>query len=814
MWHLEVRSIPGPAAEQSQGGHCCAECRAAPSVGSHGPCCEGRPDTKSARLAHLAELRTRAAALQSEVADTSSGADGLQTMGERAAKARGCFERAVQHSKWADKAEREADVTVRPTRPCAAGCGFAVTFHDTHCCLECAAEPARHGARCAQRECGDATMEREAALGTLRTKARALQSTIEEATAHAEALKAVGEGCSAAQAQYLRALQTTRALASQAGGGAGAGGAGAAKRAQVRREVAAGLAKLTEAVSLVPGAVVAKHPAKCTCLSRGSVEAKMPVEVATAGEGADAGADGGGDGGSDGGGDGGGDAALSLETIQKCLGVVAEAAAAAGELESQLHKEGDMARFELTPLESAFAAEAKRADNVRDAAACAAEGQGLLAKAFAAVTAPTETRYAAESEALLLTREPPAAAAQCVAFCREKEGAASELAATLRRDCEGARLRLRPLLQAIKSEEKREARLLKAAAEADKARELLQQALASVPASVRGRYPACDALVYGYGSAAPAPPGEGGASNVAGGADDAVGVAPLASVDERGWCALSTEHAQLCAAKEAVAAECGAALKADCDAARAELRPLDVGLKAEDTRHVKLRLALVEGDKGGGALEKALHASAPHAVIRARYPQAGALLDLPVPRFLRAEGPTGAEGGGSGGSAGGGGGGSGGSGGGGGGGGSGGGGGGGASDVSDADAAPTSAMAHARAAAPAAAPTAAAAPATSAAPALQSEDVVGFLAGDSAGDSAGDWEAQLAEWESGEHVRQCSVVLQRGKAVAAQQQAVFKQLEATMRSDGEAASAELETTQAQIPQEEARIFDELRANSS
>ena len=88
------------------------------------------------------------------------------------------------------------------------------------------------------------------------------------------------------------------------------------------------------------------------------------------------------------------------------------------------------------------------------------------------------------------------------------------------------------------------------------------------------------------------------------------------------------------------------------------------------------------------------------------------------------------------------------------------------------------------------------------------EAVLTFLSGGE------DWEGRIAEWESGDLLRQTTVLLSHGGAVASEQRVVFAELEATMTSDEAAAQEELQKTQAAIPVEEARIFDELRANNA
>ena len=86
---------------------------------------------------------------------------------------------------------------------------------------------------------------------------------------------------------------------------------------------------------------------------------------------------------------------------------------------------------------------------------------------------------------------------------------------------------------------------------------------------------------------------------------------------------------------------------------------------------------------------------------------------------------------------------------------------------------------------------------------------VAFLGG-----GGGDWEARMAEWESGETVRQSSALLLHGRAVAAQLEASYRALHAAMAADEREAREALEATQRAITLEESRIFKALRADAT
>merc|ERR1712061_544850 len=58
------------------------------------------------------------------------------------------------------QAEHPHEKDAGAQRPCEAGCGFAATWHATHCCGACAKGKVRHGPRCEQRAlpCASTTM--------------------------------------------------------------------------------------------------------------------------------------------------------------------------------------------------------------------------------------------------------------------------------------------------------------------------------------------------------------------------------------------------------------------------------------------------------------------------------------------------------------------------------------------------------------------------------------------------------------------------------------------------------------------------------
>ena len=75
--------------------------------------------------------------------------------------------------------------------------------------------------------------------------------------------------------------------------------------------------------------------------------------------------------------------------------------------------------------------------------------------------------------------------------------------------------------------------------------------------------------------------------------------------------------------------------------------------------------------------------------------------------------------------------------------------------------------------------------------------------------------AQAAEeWDSADWLRQASALVLYCQELAVTQHTAMTELESRLRTDGDAAAAELSKTKAEIPREEERVFDELRARAT
>jgi len=299
----------------------------------------------------------------------------------------------------------------------------------------------------------------------------------------------------------------------------------------------------------------------------------------------------------------------TLATVQSCVTLVAEKMKLLEEIEALLRKELNALRNELTPIEGAFKVEAEREGHMDECGKERAEGDKLLQQGLASVPPPVFARYAAASQPLagvqvpMELRESMELAASTGSTCKDLE-------ATLRKDYDEARGHLAPIEQAVKAIEKSDGLVQKAQAEADKGGDFLLEAFKATPAELPTRYPQTSELID-------------------------CEVVLTATTAEAQRIRVIRQMASLASLKERKGKECEVTVRKDHEAARAELKPIELALKAEQQRGAKLSDAQAEGDRGAHLLHQA-SATVP-VQVPVRYPQQSAtLVGLQVPLLAQA----------------------------------------------------------------------------------------------------------------------------------------------------------------------------------
>jgi hypothetical protein len=256
------------------------------------------------------------------------------------------------------------------------------------------------------------------------------------------------------------------------------------------------------------------------------------------------------------------------------------------------------------PIEQAFKDEAEREKNLNECAKERADGDKLLQQGMASVPPAVFARYTEASQPLVAVQLKESLQVS-VELAHSLGNTCKELETTLRADYDVARGRLAPIELAIKAAEKSDALVHKAQAEADKGAEFLQEAFKAVPETLPRRYPQTLEMI---------------------GCEVTLVAATVEAVRVR----VIRQMAALASLKERKGKEYEVAVRKDHDTAKAELKPIELSLKAEEQRNAKMSEAQIEGDRGANLLHQA-SATVP-AQVPVRYPQASApLVGLQVP---------------------------------------------------------------------------------------------------------------------------------------------------------------------------------------
>lgn len=146
-----------------------------------------------------------------------------------------------------------------------------------------------------------------------------------------------------------------------------------------------------------------------------------------------------------------------VETVRGCVAIVAEKLGVVREVVAAHQHEVDGMAARLATLEAAFELETKRRSHLADALSEAAEAEAALGKAAAAIPAAVGKRYP-EPSAPLFDVRPADTHRGTVALLWSIEPQCVALEKELRRDCETAQSRLKPIAKAIAAKERFEPR--------------------------------------------------------------------------------------------------------------------------------------------------------------------------------------------------------------------------------------------------------------------------------------------------------------------------------------------------------------------